>query len=109
MEPFLPCTFRGRFEAHVALAMSAMSCQERGSHSPAAPGAVAGSPADAAAISPLLCLPGGDREAVALTVLATARLTDVAFVLQADRRAVGSRLRAGLRSAAAVGGPPGRR
>jgi len=65
--------------------------------------------ADAAAISPLLCLPGGDREAVALTVLATARLTDVALVLQADRRAVGSRLRAGLRSAAAVGGPPGRR
>ena len=42
-----------------------------------------------------------DREAVALTILAAATLTEVATVLQADRRVVGVRVRDGLLSAAA--------
>lgn len=51
-----------------------------------------------AAISPLQWLPAGDREALALTVLAAATITEVAIVLQADRRDVVARLRSGLRS-----------
>jgi len=55
-------------------------------------------PTEADAMSRLRCLPSRDREAVALTVLGSARLADLGRVLQQDRRAVGSRLRAGLRS-----------
>lgn len=51
-----------------------------------------------AAISPLQWLPAGDREVLALTVLAAATITEVAIVLQADRREVCARLRSGLRS-----------
>ena len=54
--------------------------------------------ADAAAISGPQCLGAEEREAVLLTVLATAMLTDVALVLQEDRHVVGSRMRAGLRA-----------
>lgn len=51
-----------------------------------------------AVISALQWLPAGDREALALMVLATATLSEVAIVLQADRREVGARIRSGLRS-----------
>jgi len=54
---------------------------------------------DPAAISGPRSLRAEEREAIALTQLATAMLTDVAVVLQQDRRVVGSRLRAGLRAA----------
>lgn len=50
------------------------------------------------AISPLQWLPAGDRVALALTVMAAATITEVAIVLQADRREIGARLRSGLRS-----------
>jgi len=60
-------------------------------------------PAGADAMSRLRCLPSRDREAVALTVLGTATLADVGRVLHRDRRAVGSRLRSGLRSARSTG------
>ncbi|MDQ3642485.1 MAG: hypothetical protein M3450_13720 [Actinomycetota bacterium] len=58
---------------------------------------------DPPAMSRLGCLPSRDREVVALTVLGTATLTDVAGVLQEDPRAVGSRLRSGLRAARSAG------
>jgi len=51
-----------------------------------------------AASSPLQWLPSGDREALALTVLAAATISEVAIVLQVDRREVGARLCSGLRS-----------
>ena len=57
-----------------------------------------GRPQDDASISPLQWLPAGEREALALTVLAAATITEVAIVLQADRREVCARLRSGLRS-----------
>ena len=57
---------------------------------------------DPAAISGPRCLRAEEGEAIALTLLATAMLTDVAIVLQEDRRVVGSRLRAGLRAARSV-------
>ncbi len=66
--------------------------------SPLAPAGGARSPTDAAAIARLRGLASGDRGALALTVLAAASLTDVAIVLEADRRAVGARLCAGLRT-----------
>ncbi|MGI8806565.1 MAG: RNA polymerase sigma factor [Acidimicrobiales bacterium] len=60
-------------------------------------------PAEPDAMSRLRCLPSRDREAVALTVLGTATLADVGRVLQQDRRAVGSKLRTGLRAARSAG------
>jgi len=60
-------------------------------------------PTEGDAITRLGCLPSRDREAVALTVLGRATLTDVGRVLQQDRRAVGSRLRSGLRTAGSTG------
>jgi len=64
--------------------------------SPPAPASLARSEDDAAAIARLQSLPSKDRDALALTVLGAASLTDVAVVLAADRRAIGSRLRTGL-------------
>jgi DNA-directed RNA polymerase specialized sigma24 family protein len=63
-----------------------------------APAGVARSPGDAAAIARLRGLASADRGALALTVLAAASLTEVAIVLDADRRAVGARLGTGLRT-----------
>lgn len=79
----------------VRLGLLAMARRRTGPVTPAA-GPVA---TDADAMSRLRCLPPGDREAVALTVLGAATLAEVSRVLQQDRRAVGSRLRSGLRSA----------
>jgi len=61
-----------------------------------------GSTGDALA-SRLQALPSADREAVALTVLAAASLSEVSVVLRSDPQAVGARLRAGLRCAAISG------
>ena len=95
----------GRLEdevANVRLGLLAMARRRTG------PATQPGPPAqtDPPAMSRLRCLPSGHREVVALTVLATATLTDVADVLQEDRRAVGTRLRSGLRAARST---PGRR
>ena len=68
------------------------------------PEAEPGGDADGAAAAPR-CLPSGDRDVLALSVLAGATLTEVALVLQADRLAVGARLRAGLRAVALQGEP----
>jgi len=65
---------------------------------PATPAGLARSPGDAAAIARLQGLPSEDRDALALTVLSAASLTDVAVALAADRRAVGAQLRTGLRT-----------
>ena len=59
-------------------------------------------PGDAAALARLRRLPAGQRDALALTVLGAATLTEAATVLQADRREVGALLRSGLRAAAGV-------
>lgn len=64
--------------------------------SPVVPAGLARSPGDAAAIARLQSLPSEDRDALALTVLGAASLADLAVVLEADRRAVGARLRTGL-------------
>jgi len=66
--------------------------------SPPAPANLARSPGDAATLARLQSLPSKDRDALALTVLGAASLTDVAVVLAANRRAVSSRLRTGLRA-----------
>ena len=88
---------RGRLEdevANVRLGLLAMARRRTAGATPACRPV----PTEADAMSRLRCLPSGDREAVALTVLGTATLADVGRVLQQDRRAVGSRLRSGLRS-----------
>ena len=88
----------GRLEdemANVRLALLAMARRRTGPVQHAGPPA----PTDPPAMSRLRCLPARDREIVALTVLGTATLTDVAGVLQEDPLAVGSRLRSGLRAA----------
>lgn len=89
--------------ANVRLGLLAMARRRTG---PAAPPrrTVA---SDADAMSRLGCLPSHDREAVALTVLGRATLADIGRVLQQDRRAVGSRLRSGLRSAQSAGSGAG--
>ena len=95
----------GRLEddmANVRLGLLAMARRRTGPTPPAAPPA----PTDPPAMSRLRSLPSRDREVVALTVLGTATLADVAGVLQEDPRAVGSRLRSGLRAARST---PGRR
>ena len=88
---------RGRLEdelANVRLGLLAMARRRIG---PAAPAGLP-APTEADPMSRLRCLPSREREAVALTVLGTATLADVGRVLQQDRRAVGSRLRSGLRN-----------
>jgi DNA-directed RNA polymerase specialized sigma24 family protein len=89
---------RGRLEdevTNVRLGLLAMARRRTG---PAAPVSRT-VPTEADATSRLRCLPSRDREAVALTVLGMATLADVGRVLEQDRRAVGSRLRSGLRTA----------
>lgn len=91
---------RGRLEdevANVRLGLLAMARRRTGPAAPA--GRTVPVPTEADAMSRLRCLPARDREAVALTVLGTATLADVGRVLEQDRRAVGSRLRLGLRTA----------
>lgn len=93
----------GRLEdevANVRLGLLAMARRRTG------PATLSGPPAptDPPAMSRLRCLSSRDREVVALTVLGTATLTDVASVLQEDPRAVGSRLRSGLRAARSTAG-----
>ena len=92
----------GRLEdelSNVRLGLLAMARRRTGSMTPAGRTV----PTGADAISRLRCLPFRDREAVALTVLGTATLADVGRLLKQDRRAVGSRLREGLRSARGTG------
>lgn len=59
-------------------------------------------PGETAALARLRRLPVGQRDALALTVLGTATLTEAATVLHADRREVGARLRSALRAAGGV-------
>lgn len=93
----------GRLEdevANVRLGLLAMARRRTGPATHPGPP----TPTDPPAMSRLRCLPSRNREVVALTVLGTATLTDVAGVLQEDRGAVGSRLRSGLRAARSTPG-----
>ena len=93
----------GRLEdevGNVRLGLLAMARRRTGPATPADHQA----PGDGAAMSRLRRLPSRDREAVALTVLGTAMLGDVSRVLHEDGRAVGSRLRSGLRAARSTPG-----
>ena len=93
----------GRLEdqvANVRLGLLALARRRTGPATHPEPPA----PSDPPAMSRLRCLPSRDREVLALTVLGTATLTDVAGVLQEDPRAVGSRLRSGLRAARSTAG-----
>ena len=92
----------GRLEddlANVRLGLLAMARRRTGAATPA--GRKVSTEADA--MSRLRDLPCLDREAVALTVLGRATLTDLGRVLQQDRPAVGSRLRSGLRRSRSTG------
>ena len=88
----------GRLEDEMTNVRRGLLAMARRRTGPATPAARA-VPTEADAMARLRCLPSPDREAVALTVLGTATLADVGRVLQQDRRAVGSRLRTGLRAA----------
>jgi DNA-directed RNA polymerase specialized sigma24 family protein len=59
-------------------------------------------PGDGAVLARLRRLPAGQLDALALTVLGTATLTEAATVLHADRREVGARLRSAMRAAGGV-------
>lgn len=64
-----------------------------------ATGQAAGAHRNAAVLARLGRLASEERETLALVALAEATLTEAALVLQADRGAVGSRLRSALRCA----------
>lgn len=87
----------GRLEDELANVRLGLLAMARRRAEPASP-ARRSVPTEAGAMSRLRSIPSRDREAVALTVLGSATLTDLGRVLQQDRRAVGSRLRSGLSS-----------